>query len=188
MKYLISLFIAFSFIFSASADTTTTKDLLNAAKNPENWITHHGTLDGQRYSGLKQINKKNVKNLRVAFTNVIGGVEGGGIWDHAGLEGTPIVENGMMYVTDGWGSVYKFDVRKNGKLVWKMNPDTDHDFPGAVTCCGVNNRGVALWQDKVVSHTLDGRLIVTGKSSGEIENEVQLADASISEVITALLH
>ena len=35
----------------------------------------------------------------------------------------------MMYVTDGWGSVYKFDVRKNGKLVWKMNPDTDHDFP-----------------------------------------------------------
>ena len=59
MKYLISLFIALSFVFSASADMTTTKDLLNASKNPENWITHHGTLDGQRYSGLKQINKKN---------------------------------------------------------------------------------------------------------------------------------
>ena len=36
-----------------------------------------------------------------------------------------------------------------------MNPDTDHDFPGAVTCCGINNRGVALIDDKVVSHTLD---------------------------------
>ena len=40
-----------------------------------------------------------------------------------GLEGTPIVEDGFMYVTDGWGSVYKFDATKNGKLVWKMNPD-----------------------------------------------------------------
>ena len=41
------------------------------------------------------------------------------------------------------GSIYKFDAT-NGKLVWKMNPDTDKDFPGAVTCCGINNRGVAL--------------------------------------------
>ena len=90
-----------------------------------------------------------------------------------------------MYVTDGWGSIYKFDVRKSGKLVWKMNPDTDHDFPGAVTCCGINNRGVALIDDKVVSHTLDGRLIITNKESGAIEQEVQLADASIAEVITA---
>jgi alcohol dehydrogenase (cytochrome c) len=34
-------------------------------------------------------------------------------------------------------------------LLWKMNPDTDHDFPGAITCCGINNRGVGLWNDKV---------------------------------------
>ena len=69
-----------------------------------------------------------------------------------------------MYVTDGWGSVYKYDATKNGELVWKMNPDTDHDFPGAITCCGINNRGVGLWNDKVVSHTLDGRLIITNKT------------------------
>jgi hypothetical protein len=47
------------------------------------------------------------ENLKVAWTMQLGGVEGGGIWTHGGLEGTPIVENGMMYVTDGWGSVYK---------------------------------------------------------------------------------
>ena len=159
---------------------TTTKDILKAEKSPENWLTHHGTLDGKRYSGLKQINKKNVKKLRVAFTNVIGGVEGGGIWDHAGLEGTPVVENGMMYVTDGWGSVYKFDVRKNGKLVWKMNPDPDHDFQEMLLVV-VLIIEVCLYQDKVVSHTLDGRLIITNKESGEIEQDIQIADASISE-------
>ena len=58
MKYLLNIIVALSFTFSAVADVTTTKDILNAAKTPENWLTHHGTLDGQRYSGLKQINKK----------------------------------------------------------------------------------------------------------------------------------
>ena len=114
----------------------------------------------------------------------MGGIEGGGIWDHAGLEGTPIVEDGFMFITDGWGSIYKLDAT-NGNLLWKMNPDTDHDFPGAITCCGINNRGAALWEDKVVSHTLDGRLIISNKGTGEIEQEVQLADAAVSEVITA---
>ena len=186
LKFFITFFTALFFISNINAEDMTTYDnLVKADKSPENWLTHHGTLDGQRFSRLKQINKKNVKKLKVAFTNVIGGIEGGGIWDHAGLEGTPIVENGMMYVTDGWGSIYKFNVRNNGKLEWKMNPDTDHDFPGAVTCCGINNRGVGLWNDKVISHTLDGRLIVTNKTTGAIEQEVQLADASVAEVITA---
>jgi alcohol dehydrogenase (cytochrome c) len=178
-----------SLIFSTgsnAADPVTSWDkILKADKSPENWLTHHGTLDGQRFSGLSNINKKNVKNLKVAFTRVIGGIEGGGIWDHAGLEGTPIVEDGMMYVTDGWGSIYKFDVRQNGKLVWKMNPEPDKDFAGAITCCGIDNRGVALWNDKVVSHAIDGRLIVTNKATGEIEQDVQLADPGVSEVITA---
>ena len=74
-------------------------------------------LDGKRYSRLKQINKKNVKKLRVAFTAALGGdrTPGGAWWKYGGLEGTPVVEDGMMYVTDGWGSVYKFDIRQNGK-------------------------------------------------------------------------
>ncbi len=186
IKSILTLFVSLvSFNLVAGDKVTSWDDLLKAQKTPENWITHHQSLDGQRFSGLDQINKKNVKDLRVAFTHVIGGLEGGGMWDHAGLEGTPIAEDGFLYVTDGWGSVYKFDVAANGKLVWKMNPETDHDFPGAVTCCGIDNRGVALWNDKVVSHTLDGRLIVTNKSTGAIEREVQLADAAVSEVITA---
>ncbi len=175
-------------VFAAASDTApdTTQARLEATGNePHNWITHHGSLTGQRFSTLSQINKGNVKNLKLAFTYAMGGMEGGGIWPHAGLEGTPIVEDGSMYVTDGWGTVYKLDVRQApAKLVWKMNPKTDHDYSGAVACCGVDNRGVVLWRDKVVSHTLDGRLIVTDKKSGEITFQRQVSDVDLAEVIT----
>ena len=90
-----------------------------------------------------------------------------------------------MYVTDGWGTVYKIDVRQNGKKVWKMDPDPDHDYAGNITCCGINNRGAVLYGDKVVSHTIDGRLIITNKESGEIEQDITIADLSIGESISA---
>jgi len=187
IKTLLSIFIATFVILNLSADDSTTwNDISKAEKSPENWVTHHGTLDGKRFSGLKQINKKNVKKLKVAFTAAIGGhTPGGAWWTYAGLEGTPVVEDGMMYVTDGWGSVYKFDIRKNGKKLWRMNPDTDQDYAGNVTCCGVNNRGAVLYEDKVISHTIDGRLIVTNKNTGEIEQDITITDLSIGESITA---
>ena len=65
-----------------------------------------------------------------------------------------------MYVTDGWGSVYAIDVT-NGKKAHdqvEVRPRTDSAWAGDVACCGVNNRGVALWKDKVISISLDGRL------------------------------
>ena len=186
-KLIISIFM-FMFLTSsifAEDKVTSWNDILKANEAPENWLTHHGTLDGQRYSRLDSINKNNVSNLNVKWTHAIGGIEGGGMWDHGGLEGTPIVEDGFIYVTDGWGSIYKLDVRNNGKLVWKMNPETDRDYAGAITCCGIDNRGAAFWNDKIISHTLDGRLIVTNKGTGEIEQDITLADPAVSEVITA---
>ena len=66
-----------------------------------------------------------------------------------------------------------------------MDPDPDHDYAGNITCCGINNRGAVLYKDKVVSHTIDGRLIITNKESGEIEQDIQIADLSIGESITA---
>lgn len=171
---------------SNAADSVTDwNEILNADKHPENWLTHHGSLDGQRFSRLTEINKDTVKDLRVAFTYAVGGLGGGVGWEHGGLEGTPIAEDGFLYITNGWGGVYKLDIRRNGKLVWKMDPDTDRDWAAAVTCCGVDNRGVALWRDKIISHALDGRLIVTNKMTGEIENEIPVADPAISETITA---
>ena len=83
---------------------------LNVGKEPHNWLLHHGNYEGWRFSQLKQINTDNVKNLKVAFTVALGGFESGGRYKFGNLQATPIVEDGMMYVTDGWGSVYAIDV------------------------------------------------------------------------------
>ncbi len=170
---------------AALADDVTFDRLLQAPSEPANWLTHHGDYSAKRYSTLSEITKDNVGDMRVAWTYALGGIGGGGIWPHGGLEGTPIVEDGMMYITDGWGSVYKLDMTGGtGKLVWKMNPETDKDWAGAVACCGVNNRGVGLWKDQVISHTLDGRLISTNKETGEVTWEREVADPGIAETIT----
>jgi alcohol dehydrogenase (cytochrome c) len=170
---------------AAAADAVTQDRLLNADQESGNWLMHHKDFSAHRFSTLDQINRDTVKNLRVAWTLQLGGVEGGGIWTHGGLEGTPLVENGFMYVTDGWGSVYKIDMHGgHGQLVWKMDPKTDHDWAGAVACCGVDNRGAALWEDMVISHTLDGRLIATDKESGKVLWQRQVADPNKGEVIT----
>jgi alcohol dehydrogenase (cytochrome c) len=168
-----------------AADEVTPDKLIKADADPNDWLTHHKDYSAQRFSPLDQINKDNVKNLHVAWTLQLGGIEGGGIWSHGGLEGTPIVQSGYMYVTDGWGSVYKIDTRGGqGKVLWKMDPKTDHDWAGAIACCGVDNRGVALAGDLVISHSLDGRLIATNKETGEVAWQRQVADPDKGEVIT----
>lgn len=172
--------------FAAVAGDVSHKRLLNADKEVGNWLTHHKNFEAHRFSELKEVNTKTVKDLSLAWTFQLGGIQAGGIWPHGGLEGTPIVEDGIMYVTDGWGSVYAISVEKDkGKLLWKMDPETDKDWGGAVACCGVNNRGVALWKDKIVSHTLDGRLIVTNKKTGKIEWQKEVADPGVGETLTA---
>jgi alcohol dehydrogenase (cytochrome c) len=101
-----------------AAGQTTAERLLAADSEPQNWLTHHQNYAAHRYSKLDEINRANVADLKVAWTFALGGIEGGGIWPHGGLEGTPIVEDGAMYVTDGWGSVYKlYLTRGAGKLV-----------------------------------------------------------------------
>jgi alcohol dehydrogenase (cytochrome c) len=175
-----------AFASSASAaDDTTEQRLLNAPQEQGNWLHHHHDYTAQRYAPLNQINRGNVKGLHVAWTMALGGIEGGGIWSHGGLEGTPIVENGFMYVTDGWGSIYKIDLHgDSGKLVWRMDPKTDHDWAGAIACCGIDNRGVALWNNLVISHTLDGRLLATSKDDGKVVWERKVADPNKGEVVT----
>lgn len=164
---------------------TSAERLRGAATEAHNWLHHHRTYDAQRYSPLKQINRDNIQELKVAWTYALGGTEGGGIWPSAGLEATPIVEEGAMYMVDGWGVVTKLDV-SDGRAVfqWRMDPGTDKDWAGEVACCGIDNKGVAIAGDHVISHTLDGRLIATNKVDGEIVWEVQVADPARGETIT----
>ena len=86
----------------------TNERLMNTYKEPENWVTHHGNYSAHRFSRLDSINRKNVKKLEVTGTIALGGIEAGGIWPHGGHEATPLVENGYLYLPDGWGTVYKY--------------------------------------------------------------------------------
>jgi alcohol dehydrogenase (cytochrome c) len=185
-SFLTSLLVATALTPVGAADMTHER-ALNVAKEPQNWLLHHGNYEGHRYSALKEINTGNVKNMRVLFTVGLGGAEAGGrVYKHATLEATPIVEDGIMYVTDGWGRVYAIDMTgaRKGMFRWKFDPEIDRAWAGDVACCGVNNRGVALWKDKIVSIALDGRMFLLNKATGEKIWERKIADPGIAETLT----
>ena len=180
-----SLLMASALTPVGAADMTNER-ALNPQREPQNWILHHGNYQGHRFSLLKEINADTVKSLRPAFTVALSGFQSGGRYPHGNLEGTPIVEDGIMYVPDGWGSVYAIDVSagKKGAIKWKMDPGTDRAWAGDVACCGINNRGVALWKDKVISIALDGRMFAINKATGEAVWERKIADPAIGETLT----
>jgi alcohol dehydrogenase (cytochrome c) len=168
-----------------AADMTADR-ALNPQREPQNWILHHGNYEGHRFSLLKDINTETVKNLKPVFTVALSGFQSGGRYAFGDLEATPLVEDGIMYVPDGWGSVYAIDLTsgKKGVIKWKMDPGVDRAWAGDVACCGINNRGVALWKDKVISIALDGRMFAINKATGEVAWERKIADPAIGETLT----
>jgi len=137
-----------------AADVTYER-LLNP--EPHNWLMNHHDFAAQRYSKLDAINKSNIKSLKLKYAIAIGGTS-----PNEALEVTPLVEDGFMYVVDGWGAVYKIDVRSgtHGRTLWKMDPGMEKY--GRI-------RGVALWGNLVISTTgKDGRVIATDKETGKI--------------------
>src|SRR5262247_1122027 len=122
-----------------AADVTPER-LINADKEPHNWLMNHRTYDAQRYSPLDKINKNNVKSLKLAYALAIGGTSA-----NENLESTPLAEDGYLYVVDQWSVVYKIDGRSGnmGRIVWRMDP-------GQESLRAVN-RGAALWGNFVIS-------------------------------------
>jgi alcohol dehydrogenase (cytochrome c) len=180
-----SLLVATALTPVGAADMTNER-ALNPQREPQNWILHHGNYQGHRFSLLKEINTETVKNLKPVFTVALSGFQSGGRYAHGNLEATPLVEDGIMYVPDGWGSVYAIDVTagKKGVIKWKMDPGIDRAWAGDVACCGVNNRGVALWKDKVISIALDGRMFAINKATGEVAWERKIAEPALGETLT----
>jgi len=91
-----------------------------------------------------------------------------------------------MYVPDGWGRVYAIDVTSGtkGAIRWRFDPQIDRAWAADVACCGVNNRGVALWKDKIISIALDGRMFALNKATGEKVWERKIADPAVAETLT----
>ncbi len=110
--------------------------LANADDVPENWITYGGNYSEDRYSSLRQINKENVDQLGLAWTLNLG--------TKRGIEATPLVVDGIMFLTGTWSKVYAVNAR-NGELIWTYDPKVPRAF-GEKACCDVINRGVALYK------------------------------------------
>ncbi|MGZ5987300.1 MAG: outer membrane protein assembly factor BamB family protein, partial [Caulobacteraceae bacterium] len=127
-----------------------------AAPPAGEWLGHGRDYSEQRFSPLDKIRAANVKGLALAWHYDFG--------DRQGLESTPIVHNGVIYVSTDFSEVWAFDA-KTGQKLWSFDPDTH--YWQINTCCSPANRGVAIWGDKVFVGALDGRLIALDAKTGK---------------------
>ena len=148
--------------------------IADADSEPGNWLTHGRTYNEDRYSPLDAINTQNVSQLGLAWSYELR--------EPRGAEATPIVVDGVMYVTSAWSIVYALDAA-SGRELWVYDPQVPRER-GASACCDVVNRGVAVWNGKVYVGTLDGRLIALNARTGRRVWEEVTVDQSRPYTIT----
>ena len=166
--YILSMSISLVAISSPATNSVTVNQqaLINPGKE---WLNYGRTYKEQRYSPLAEINKNNVKELDLAWSFK---------FDTArGMEATPIMHNGVLYVSTGWSHVHAINARTGAEL-WHYDAKVPKAHL-AKTCCGPVNRGVAIWQKdetsplQVFFGSLDGRLIALDALTGEENWSVQ---------------
>src|SRR6516165_9575435 len=161
---------------SALPAEVTPQRLVNADKEPQNWLMNHRTYDGQRFSPLARINKDNVKGLKLAYAVPLGG-GAGNEW----IQATPLAEDGFLYITDSWGVLYKIDGTSGdaGRIVWRMDPKQQKQS---------RNRGATMWGNLVVTAASGPpRIIATDKDTGKVAWESSFADTPEVELSSAPL-
>ena len=143
---------------AAGVRAVDSQSLLAAGDNRSEWLTHGRTYDEQRFSPLAQIDTGNVKRLGLAWFADLDTARG--------QEATPLIIDGVIYITTAWSEVKAYDAM-SGKLRWEYDPKV----PRAVDvklCCDVVNRGLAAWGDRLYFGTLDGRLIALDRNTGKL--------------------
>jgi alcohol dehydrogenase (cytochrome c) len=138
------------------------------------WPTYGGNAWNQRWSGLKQINTRNVSRLvpRMVLQT--------GVSRPGSFETTPIVVGDMMYVTTAYNeATIAYDLNSR-KQVWRY----EHKLGTTLTCCGPNNRGVAVSDGSVFEGTLDARLIALDSKTGKLKWDIEVADPAAGYSIT----
>ena len=118
---------------------------------PGSWLSYGRSQNETRYSALKQIDASNVSRLGLSWSYVLGA--GGG-----NQEGTPLVWNDTLYGITTWSVVYALDAR-TGKEIWRWDPEVNQPAVRPKICCGIVNRGLALYNGMIIAPAIDGRLI-----------------------------
>ena len=143
--------------------------------NINEWLTYGLNQQEQRYSLLKQIDDTNVGRLGLEWTYEIG--MGGG-----NQEATPLVSNGVLYSITNWSITFAVDAR-TGKEIWRYDPKVDRAIQPKV-CCGIVNRGLGIYEGRILVPVLDGRLVAldinTGKESWSVQTTPLGEDYSVT--------
>jgi alcohol dehydrogenase (cytochrome c) len=159
------MFVAASgLILGAQYKLTVNQDrLINAQNEPQNWLLMNGDYGSTRYSKLTQINRDSVKGLHMVWALALGGMQDVG-QNGPENEVNPLIDNGFMYTSNGWGTIYKIDARKadQGDFVWVADPKVPHEGNQSRT------RGIALWEEMVLANLPDGRVIAVNRDTGKI--------------------
>ena len=146
--------------------------LLGAAQEPANWLMYGGDYRSQHYSGLNQITAENVHRLRAKWIYQM---------HRQKVETTPIVVDGIMYVTRPPSDVIALDA-ETGRALWTF----EYRLPSKVyTCCGEVNRGLALLDSTLFITTLDAKLIAIDARSGRMLWKKEMADPALNYTATA---
>ncbi|MGH7469613.1 MAG: PQQ-dependent dehydrogenase, methanol/ethanol family [Longimicrobiales bacterium] len=139
-----------------------------------NWLTYGRTYDEQRHSPLRQIDEANVSRLGLAWSLDLNTLRG--------LEGTPLVHNGVLYTTSAWSVLHAVNAA-TGQMLWTYDPQVPKQH-AKFACCDVVNRGPALYEGRVYVGALDGRLVAVDAATGQLAWEVQTTPKGTAYTIT----
>src|SRR6185312_11003086 len=103
--------------------------------------------------------------------------------EHGGYQSTPLVIDGVLYMTAPWSSLYAFDA-KSGKPLWKVDPQAPREIAATSICCNISNRGAAYADGKIIWGTIDGRLMAVNAKTGQKSWEARVADPKLQYSIT----
>lgn len=148
--------------------------LVNAKNDSKNWLSYGLNYSENRFSQLEEISEANVNKLGLLWSYDLNSIRG--------VEATPVVVDGIMYVTAPWSIVHAIDTR-TGKQIWTYDPKVPRET-GIKACCDVVNRGVALYKGKVFFASLDGRLISLDATTGSKVWEQVTLDTTKNYTIT----
>jgi alcohol dehydrogenase (cytochrome c) len=164
--------------YRLQAQTAVTYDrLLNAAKEPQNWLTYGGNYFSHRHSPLTQITPANVKNLALSWMYQSPLT---GSW-----QATPIVVDGIMYLTQRPNEVVALDAA-TGRAFWVYR---HQNAANLVVCCGSNNRGLAILGETLFMGTLDAQIVALDARSGRPiwKTAVAKSDSGYSITVSPLI-
>src|SRR5437588_4217343 len=150
--------------------------LRNAGKTGDDWLTYGMTPGETRFSPLKQIDPSNVSRLGLAWSYEVG--QGGG-----NQEATPLFWNGGLYGITNWSVVFAVDAR-TGKERWRWDPEVNQVTVRPKICCGIVNRGLAIYQGKIIAPVIDGRLEALDAETGKPVWEARVAFPQDNYTIT----